>query len=119
MTDNTMTDNTMTDNTMTKRKGTNNELLNTIQKTKYRATPTPLKTGRECRWSGKVSNSCSTRVTRRVILVTHPVCTKRWFVLHERIFHSNIASNANIINQFLEKNTNDSRVIEDLLRRRH
>jgi hypothetical protein len=47
-------------------------------KTKDRVTRTPLKTGGELRCSGKVSNSCSTSVTRRVILATNPV------IYHER-----------------------------------
>ena len=47
-------------------------------KTKDRVTRTPLKTGCELRYSGRVSSSCSTRDTRRVNLVTNPVIT------HER-----------------------------------
>ena len=35
-------------------------------KTKYRVTRTPLKTGGELRWFGRVSSSCSTSGTRRV-----------------------------------------------------
>jgi hypothetical protein len=47
-------------------KRTNNDLLHiTTQKTKNRATQTPLKTGGEFR--------CYTIVTRRVTLVTSPV----------------------------------------------
>ena len=38
---------------------TNNNLQNTTQKTKYKATRTPLKAGGELRCSGKVSSSCS------------------------------------------------------------
>jgi hypothetical protein len=40
-------------------KMTNNDLQNTIQKTKYRATQTLLKTGTESRCSGRVNSSCS------------------------------------------------------------
>ena len=57
-----------------KDKRTNNDLQNTTQKTKDRATRTPLKTGGELMmWSGKVSSSCSTSVTRRVAPVTNLV----------------------------------------------
>jgi hypothetical protein len=42
-------------------------------KTKDRVTRTPLKTRGELRCSRKVSNSCSTSVTRRVNLATSPV----------------------------------------------
>ena len=42
-------------------------------KTKDRVTRTPLKTGGELGFSGRVSSSCSTSYTRRVNLVTHPV----------------------------------------------
>ena len=42
-------------------------------KTKDRVTRTPPKTGGELRCSGRVSNSCSTSGTRRVILVTNSV----------------------------------------------
>jgi len=38
----------------------------------------PLRTGDELRCSGRVSSSCSTRYTRRIILVTTPV------IMHER-----------------------------------
>jgi len=51
-----------------------NDLQNTIQKTKDRATWTPLKTGGELMLSGKVGSSCSTCGTRRVILVTSKWC---------------------------------------------
>jgi hypothetical protein len=44
-----------------------------IHKTKDRVTRTPLKTGGELRCSGRVSSSCSTSDTRRVILVTNPM----------------------------------------------
>jgi len=55
---------------MTKRKMTNNDLQNTTQKTKYRAT---LNTGGKLRCSGRVGSSCSTSDTRRVTLVTNRV----------------------------------------------
>ena len=42
-----------------KRKRTNNHLQHTTQKTKDRATRTPLKTGREFRYFGRVSSCCS------------------------------------------------------------
>jgi hypothetical protein len=49
--------------------GTSNNLLNTIQKSKDSATPTPLKPG-----SGRVSCTCSNSGTRSVYLLTnHPV----------------------------------------------
>ena len=47
-------------------------------KTKDRITRTPRKTRSELRCSGRVSISCSTSDTRRVILVTNPV------ISHER-----------------------------------
>ena len=47
-------------------------------KTKDRVTRTPLKSGSELRCSGRVSNSCSTSGTRRVILVTNPVISHEW-----------------------------------------
>jgi hypothetical protein len=43
-----------------KNKRTNNDLQNTTQKTKDRATRTPPKTGGKLRYSGRVSSSCST-----------------------------------------------------------
>jgi hypothetical protein len=49
------------------------DLQNITQKTKDRATRTPLKTGGELRCSGSVSRNYSTYVTRRVTLVTNPV----------------------------------------------
>ena len=49
-------------------KGTNNDLQNTTQKTKDRATRTPLKIESELRCSRRASNSCSKCDTRRVIL---------------------------------------------------
>ena len=42
---------------MDKRKRTNNDLHNTTQKTKDRATPNPLNTGGELRCSGRTSNA--------------------------------------------------------------
>jgi len=54
---------------LAKRKRTNDDLKNTTQKTKDRATRTPPKTGGELRCSGKVSSSCSTSDTRRVAQV--------------------------------------------------
>jgi len=47
-------------------------------KTKDRVTRTPLKTGGELRWSGRVSSSGSTNGTRRVNLVTNPVISREW-----------------------------------------
>ena len=49
-----------------------------IHKTKDRVTRTPLKTGGELRCSGRVSSSCSTSDTRRVILVTNPMISHEW-----------------------------------------
>ena len=55
-----------------------NDIQNTAQKTKDRATRTPLKTGVNSRApDGWVGSSCSTCHTHRVILVTNPV------LLHE------------------------------------
>jgi hypothetical protein len=54
-------------------KRTNNDLQNTTQKTKNRATRTPLKTGGELLCSGRVSSFRSTSDTRRVTLVTKPM----------------------------------------------
>ena len=56
-----------------KDKRTNNYLQNTAQKTKDRATRTPIKTGDELRYSGRVSSSCSTTVTHGVTLDTNTV----------------------------------------------
>jgi hypothetical protein len=60
---------------MAKRKVQKNKQRSTkhTHKTKDRETRTPLKTGNELRYSGRVSRSCSTRGTRRVNLVTNPV----------------------------------------------
>ena len=46
-------------------------------KTKARVTRTPLTTGGELRFSGRVSSSCSTSDTRRVTLVTNPVISHK------------------------------------------
>ena len=59
-------------------KRTNNDLSNTTQKTKDRATRTPLKTGGELMCFGKVSSSWSTTDTRRVTLVTNLVIRHAW-----------------------------------------
>ena len=67
-----------TDNTMAKRKRTNNDLQYTAQKTKDRATRTPLKTGDKLRCSRRISSFCSTCGTRRVTLVTHPLIRHGW-----------------------------------------
>jgi hypothetical protein len=63
---------------MAKRKRTNNDLQKTTQKAKDRVARTPLKTGIELMYSGRVSRSCSTRNTRRVTLVTKPVICHEW-----------------------------------------
>jgi hypothetical protein len=42
-------------------------------KTKDRVTRTPLKSGGELRYSGRVNSSCSNSDTRRVNIVTNPV----------------------------------------------
>jgi hypothetical protein len=65
--------NRRTDNAMDKRKGTNNDLKNTAQKTKDRTKRTQLKTLGELRCSGSVSSSYSTSGTRSVTLVTNPL----------------------------------------------
>ena len=72
------TANGRTDNIMAKWKRTNNDLSNTTQKTKDRATRTPLKTGGELMCFGKVSSSWSTTDTRRVTLVTNLVIRHAW-----------------------------------------
>ena len=48
-----------------------NDLQNTTQKTKDRATRTQLKTGGELRCSGRVSSSCVTSDTRCVTAKRH------------------------------------------------
>jgi hypothetical protein len=58
---------------MIKRKRTNNDLQYITQKTKDRATRTPLKTGSELRCPRRASGSCSTSVT----LVKHSVISDR------------------------------------------
>ena len=58
---------------MAKRKRTNNNIENTKQKTINRATRTPLKSGRECRSSWRISSSCSSCGTYRVTPVTRRV----------------------------------------------
>ena len=45
-------------------------------KSKDRVTRTPLKTGGELRYSGRIGSSCSTSGTRRVNLVTNPVVSR-------------------------------------------
>ena len=47
-------------------------------KPKDRVTRTPLKTGGELRYSGRVGSSCSTSGTRHVNLVTNPVISREW-----------------------------------------
>jgi len=69
---------------MTKRKRTNNDLQNIKQKTKDRATRTPLKTGCELRCSGKVSSSCSTCDIARVTILLFD-----WTFLNSRPFSLN------------------------------
>ena len=55
-----------------KDKKVNNDQENTSQKTKDWSTRTPQKPGmNEHRWSGRVSSSCSSSVTRRVTVKRH------------------------------------------------
>ena len=54
-------------------KRTNNDLQNIIQKTKYRATHTPLKPGGEIKCFRRIISSCFICSTRRVTLVSNPV----------------------------------------------
>ena len=61
-----------------KYKRTNKDLQNITHKTKDRVTRTPLKTGVELRYSGRVGSSCSTSDVRRVNLVTNPVISHEW-----------------------------------------
>ena len=61
---------------MTKRKRTNNELQNTTQKSKDRATQTPLKTRGELMCFGRVNSSCSTSGTCRVTIATNMLLTE-------------------------------------------
>ena len=49
-------------------------------KTKNRVTRTPLKTGGELRWSGRVGSTCSTSGTHRVNLVTNPNCLRIYWI---------------------------------------
>jgi len=56
---------------MDKRKRTTNDLQNTTQNTKDRATRTSLITEGELRCYGRVSTSCSTSGTHSVTLVTN------------------------------------------------
>ena len=56
-----------------KDKRTNNDLQNKTQKTKDRATRTPLKIECELGCPGRVNSSCSTCGTRRFTLVTNPL----------------------------------------------
>ena len=64
----------MTDHTMVKSdKMKNNNLQNITQKTKDRATRTPLKTGGDLRCSGRVSSFGSTCDIRCATLITNPV----------------------------------------------
>ena len=70
-----------TDNTIDKGKRTNrtnNDLKNTTQKSKHRATRTPLKTGNIIRCSGRVSSSCLTNDNHRVSKFTQ--VNKIWIV---------------------------------------
>jgi hypothetical protein len=66
------------------RKKDKNDLQNIRQKIKDRATRTPLKTGVDLGYSGRVSSSCSTCCTCRVTVVTNPV------INHERNLFSHI-----------------------------
>ena len=62
-----------TDNTMTKKEKVQRDKQRSTKhthKTKDRVTRTPLKTGGELRWPGRVISSCSTSDIRRVNLVT-------------------------------------------------
>jgi len=53
-------------------KRTTNDQQNTTQKTKDRATRTPLKTGDQLMCSGRVGSSCFNSDTRRVTVATNP-----------------------------------------------
>jgi hypothetical protein len=57
-----------------KNKRTNNDLQTFTQKTKDRATRTPLKQG----WFGMVGSSCSTCGTHRATLFSNPVISHQW-----------------------------------------
>ena len=52
-------------------KKTSNDLQNSTQNNKGQATRTPLETGGELIYSGKVGNSCSTSGTCHVSLATN------------------------------------------------
>jgi hypothetical protein len=70
-----------TASTMAKRKKTQKEKQRSTKhthKTWDRVTRTPLKTGGELRFSGRVSSSYSTNSTRSVNLVTNPVISREW-----------------------------------------
>ena len=56
-----------------KNKMTNKDLQNITQKTKDRATQTPIKTGDELRCSRRVGSCCCAYVNRHVTIVTHLV----------------------------------------------
>jgi len=58
---------------MVEGKWTNNDLQNTIQKPKGRATRTPLKPRGELMFFRRASSSFSTSDTRHITLVTKPV----------------------------------------------
>jgi hypothetical protein len=58
---------------MAKKKKDKQRTTKHTHKTKDRVTRTPLKTGDELRYYGKVSSFCSASGTRRVNLVTDPV----------------------------------------------
>jgi len=57
---------------------TNNDLQSITHKTKDRVTRTPVKTGGELRYSGRVSSSWSTGDTRRVTIITNPSIGHEW-----------------------------------------
>ena len=51
---------------------------NIKQKPKEWSPRTPLKTGSELRFSGRIFRSCTTRGTRHISLVTNPVISHKW-----------------------------------------
>jgi len=67
---------------------TNNDLLNTTQKTQDPVTQASLKTCDELMCLGRVGSSCSTSGTRRVTLATNPVTKspkeKRTGIAHDK-----------------------------------
>jgi hypothetical protein len=67
-----------TENKMVKRKRTNNDLQNILQKTKDRATRTPIQIRGALMCSGRVGSSCFICDTRRVTLFTNTM------IRHER-----------------------------------